>query len=92
MPIAVRDSFQQINRQIIAGLDRAAALETGRGFVEFTAGVNSATEALFGRLELGMRPLDYLELFAYAQASMPLMHAPAWQPTFEAGIGARVSF
>ena len=75
---------------MLKGLDRAKGLEVGRGYFSITGGVTSAAGA-FVRAELGARPLEQLEVFAYAQAStgFPVMQ-PSFGPVFEAGVGARV--
>lgn len=83
-------SLEGVGDRLSKGLDKAAGLEVGRGYLEATAGLHSIGGA-FARLELGARPLQQLEVFGYGQITAPL---PALQPSFpvtvEAGVGARV--
>ena len=92
MPLAVRESLKLVNSEVLAGLDRVGKLGVGRGFLEATAGVSSAA-GLFGRLEVGARPLEQVSVFGYGQVTAPLPGTPAgWGPTAEAGVGARVTW
>ena len=85
-------SLEGVESRVLAGLDRAKALEVGRGYLSVTAGVHSGAGA-FARLEAGARPLEKLEVFGYGQVSagLPGM-GPTFGPVFEAGVGARVRF
>lgn len=90
MPRAARLELEAVDGRVLAGLDKARALEVGRGYLSVTAGMSSSAGA-FGRLELGARPLEQLEVFAYGQVATGLPAiGPSFGPVFEAGVGARV--
>lgn len=92
VPLAARQSFDQVRGQVRSGLDRAEALAVGRGYLEALAGVNSSA-GTFGRLEAGWRPLEPLTLFGYGQLSSGLPGLPSsFGPVAEAGVGLRYSF
>lgn len=74
--------------EVQAGLDRARLLPVGGGYIEATAGMTSMGGA-FGRIEAGLRPHEKLTAFAYGQVSTPLQ---TFAPTFEAGVGLRLTF
>ena len=92
VPREVALSLEAVNSQIVAGLDKAGALDVGRGYLEATAGVKTGT-GIFGRIEAGARPLENLSVFGYGQITAPLPGTPqGWGPTGEAGIGARLTW
>ncbi len=71
---------------MLSGLTRASLLPVGTGFLDVTAGVVrpwSGGMDGYVRAEIGIRPLDNVDLFGFAQAGLVGVAA---------GAGARVTF
>jgi hypothetical protein len=73
-----------ISKAIDTGLDKAAALQVGRG--DFQAKFGLKDEAMFARFEATFRPAESTTLFGYGEARA----LPGAAPALEAGIGARI--
>lgn len=77
-----------------AGLERAASLKPGQGYVELTAGARGegASVVGFARGELGARVTPGLSLFGFGEATLTGGLDRGLTPGWMAGVGARLTW
>lgn len=65
-------------------------LTPGSGYAELLAGARSAAGGLeaYGRAEAGWRPTENASLFGFGEAAI----SPGLGPSWQAGVGARVTW
>jgi hypothetical protein len=78
-----------LDAPVVAGLDKVDALKPGAGYAELLAGARSAPSGFeaFARGELGWKFAPQGSAFAFGEATAS-PSGPSWQ----AGVGARVSW